>query len=179
MKKKVNRTKNNVNKEKNKIDNVGSFDTDISKVIYIIIGVVCVFCVFYLITLFVLDKDTETPKSDEEISISLDSTIVGRSLSMPEKYYYVLYYDAKDEEVNENYSSIISNYIYSTAEDKVKLYTVDMSEGLNKQYVAEESKPMPEKSTDIAIKGTTLMVIENGKVVYYIEDENRIKELLK
>ena len=86
MKKKVNKTKNNVKKEKNKIDNVGSFDTDISKVIYIIIGVVCVFCVFYLITLFVLDKDTETPKSDEEISISLDSTIVGRSLSMPEKY---------------------------------------------------------------------------------------------
>ena len=38
MKKKVNKTKNNVNKEKNKIDNVGSFDTDISKVIYIIIG---------------------------------------------------------------------------------------------------------------------------------------------
>ena len=73
MKKKVNRTKNNVNKEKNKIDNVGSFDTDISKVIYIIIGVVFVFCVFYLITLFVFDKDTEISKSDEEIFISLDS----------------------------------------------------------------------------------------------------------
>ena len=42
-----------------------------------------------------------------------------------------------------------------------------MDDGLNKQYVAEESKPMPEKTTDIAIKGTTLMVIENGKVVDY------------
>ena len=178
MKKKTNKSKRKV-EEKNKIENVGSFDTDISKVIYIILGVICVFCVFYLLTLFVLNKDDNTTKTDEEVEISLDTTIVGRSLSMPEDKYYVLYYDAKDETVSEEYSSTIINYIYSTSEDHVKLYTVDMSDALNKKYVSDESKPMPEKVSDIAIKGTTLMVIEKGKVVEYTEDKTRIEELLK
>ena len=178
MKKKTNKSKRKV-EEKNKIENVGSFDTDISKVIYIILGVICVFCVFYLLTLFVLNKDDNTTKTDEEVEISLDSTIVGRSISMPEDKYYVLYYDAKDETVSEEYSSTITNYIYSTSEDHVKLYTVDMSDALNKKYVSDESKPMPEKVSDIAIKGTTLMVIEKGKVVEYTEDKTRIEELLK
>ena len=178
MKKKTNKTKRKV-EEKNKIENVGSFDTDIFKVIYIVLGVICIFCIFYLITVFVLNKDENTTKTDEEVEISLDTTIVGRSFSMPEDKYYVLYYDAKDEAVSEEYSSTITNYIYSTSEDNVKLYTVDMSDALNKKYVSEESKSMPEKVSDIAIKGTTLMVIEKGKVVEYTEDKTRIEELLK
>ena len=178
MKKKTNKTKRKV-EEKNKIENVGSFDTDIFKVVYIVLGVICIFCIFYLITIFVLNKDENTTKTDEEVEISLDTTIVGRSFSMPEDKYYVLYYDAKDEAVSEEYSSTITNYIYSTSEDHVKLYTVDMSDALNKKYVSDESKPMPEKVSDIAIKGTTLMVIEKGKVVEYTEDKTRIEELLK
>lgn len=178
MKKKTNKTKRKV-EEKNKIENVGSFDTDIFKVIYIVLGVICVFCLFYLITVFVLNKDDNTTKTDKDVEISLDTTIVGRSFSMPENKYYVLYYDAKDETVVEEYSSTITNYIYSTSEDHVKLYTVDMSDALNKKYVSEESKPMPEKVSDIAIKGTTLMVIEKGKVIEYTEDKTRIEELLK
>ncbi len=178
MKKKTNKRKRKV-EEKNKIENVGSFDTDIFKVIYIVLGVICVFCLFYLITVFVLNKDDNTTKTDKDVEISLDTTIVGRSFSMPENKYYVLYYDAKDETVVEEYSSTITNYIYSTSEDHVKLYTVDMSDALNKKYVSEESKPMPEKVSDIAIKGTTLMVIEKGKVIEYTEDKTRIEELLK
>lgn len=182
MKKKVNNSskkRNKLDKEKNKIENVGSFDTNISTIIYVVIGVACVFVSFYLLTLFVLNKDTDTTNNDEEVSISLDSTIVGRSLSMPEDYYYVLYYDTSDETVMETYSSVVNDYMYSTDENHVKLYTVDMSDALNKKYIAEESKPMPEKASDIAIKGTTLMIIDNGKVVEYVEDQNRIEELLK
>ena len=66
-------------------------------------------------------------------------------------------------------SSKITNYIYSTDESKVKLYTVDMSNALNKTYVAEESNTKPEKASDIAIKGTTLMIVEKGKVIDYID----------
>ena len=179
MKKKVNNSKAKVNNEKNKIENVGSFDTDIFKIIYVVLGVICVFCIFYLVTILVLNKDTEKPNEDKEVIISLDETIVGRSLNMPEEKYYVLYYDNSNEEVNEKYSSKITNYIYSTDESKVKLYTVDMSNALNKTYVAEESNTKPEKASDIAIKGTTLMIVEKGKVIDYIEDESRIEDLLQ
>ncbi len=179
MKKKANSSKNNRKKEKNKIEEVGSFDADLSKVIYIIVGVLVVFGLFYLITLFVLDRDTSSKVETPEAEISLDTTIVGRSLSMPEKKYYVLFYDNDNEEVSEEYSSIITDYTYSTDDSRVKLYTVDMSDGLNKNFVKEESNSNPEKASDIAIKGTTLMVIEEGKVVDYIEDQTRIKDLLK
>ena len=179
MKKKVNNSKAKLAKEKNKIEEVGSFDTDVSKIIYIIVGVAVVFGLFYLITLLVLNKDTKTTKTDEEVQISLDTTIVGRSLNMPEKFYYVLYYDLSNDEVTETYSNLVMNYNYSTSEDHVKLYTVDMSDALNKTYVSEESNYNPEKASDIAIKGTTLMVVSEGKVVDYIEDQSRIEELLK
>ena len=80
MKKKTNKTKRKV-EEKNKIENVGSFDTDKFKVIYIVLGVICIFCIFYLITIFVLNKDENTTKTDEEVEISLDTTIVGKRKS--------------------------------------------------------------------------------------------------
>ena len=86
MKKKTNKSKRKV-EEKNKIENVGSFDTDIFKVIYIVLGVICVFCLFYLITVFVLNKDDNTTKTDKDVEISLDTTIVGRSFSMPENKF--------------------------------------------------------------------------------------------
>ena len=69
MKKKVNNSKAKLAKEKNKIEEVGSFDTDVSKIIYIIVGVAVVFGLFYLITLLVLNKDTKTTKTDEEVQI--------------------------------------------------------------------------------------------------------------
>lgn len=179
MKKKESNSKGKLKNEKNKIEEVGSFDIDIFKIIYVLLGVICIFCIFYLVTLFVLNKDTEKTTETKEVEISLDETIVGRSLSMPEEKYYVLYYDTSNEEVVEKYSSIITNYIYSTDESKTKLYTVDMSDGLNKSYSKDESNSSPEKAADIAINGTTLMLVEKGKVVDYIEDQKRIEELLK
>ena len=181
MSKKVNKNKSkkNIKVDNKKIENGGSFDVDFFKVLYLVLGVICVFCTFYVITVFVVVKDVKEAEKNTNVAISTDNIIVGRSLSMPEDKYYVLYYDAKDETVSEEYSSTITNYIYSTSEDHVKLYTVDMSDALNKKYVSDESKPMPEKVSDIAIKGTTLMVIEKGKVVEYTEDKTRIEELLK
>ena len=146
--------------------------------LYVILGVVSIFCVFYLITFFVVVKEVDDTKYDD-VSISVDNIIVGRSLSMSEEKYYVLYYDTKDEEINEKYSPIVSSYIYSSSEDKVKLYTVDMSDALNKKYASEESNTKPTTESEIAIKGTTLMVVENGEVVDYIEDQDRIKSLLQ
>ena len=170
--------KKNIKDDKKKIEEVGSFNVDLIHIVYVILGVISIFCIFYLITFFVVVKEVDNTKYDD-VSISVDNILAGRSLSMSEEKYYVLYYETKDEETNEKYSSIVSSYIYSTSEDKVKLYTVDMSDAFNKKYVSEESNTKPTKESDIAIKGTTLVIVENGEVVDYIEDANRIEELLK
>lgn len=175
MKKKESKIKRDLNK---KNDDMG-LEIDVFKFIYIVLGVICVFCLFYLFTLFVLNKDTKVKNDDVETVISLDTTIVGRSLSMPEDNYYVIFYDPKNEEVNEKFSQIIRNYTYSTDDDHTKLYSVDMSSSFNKKYVGEKSNVNPSKVSDISIKGTTLMVVKKGKVVEYIEDETKIEELLK
>lgn len=179
MKKNVSKNKKNIKDDKSKIEEVGSFDVDFYKVMYVILGVVCVFCIFYLITLFVVVRDTKEIEKNKDVPISLDSIIVGRSLSMPEEKYYVLYYDTKDEEINEKISPIVSNYIYNTSEEKVKLYTVDMGDAFNKKYAKDKSNTKPTNESEISIKGTTLIIIEKGEVVDYIEDQSRIEELLK
>ena len=181
MSKKINKNsgKKNIKVDSKKIENVGSFDLDFFKVLYLVLGVVCIFCIFYVITVFVVVKDAKEAEKNVEVAISTDNIIVGRSLSMPEEKYYVLFYDIKNEEVVEKYSSIVSTYQYSTKEDKIKLYTVDMSDGFNKTFVAEESNTKPTIESEIAIKGTTLMVVENGEVVDYIEDQDRIETLLQ
>jgi hypothetical protein len=181
MSKKVNKNKSkkNIKVDNKKIENVGSFDVDFFKVLYLVLGVICVFCTFYIITVFVVVKDTKEAEKNKDVAISLDSTIVGRSMSMPEEKYYVLYYETKNEEVAEKYTSIVGTYQVNASDDKIKLYTVDMSDALNKKYAAEESNTKPNDESDIAIKGTTLIVIENGEVVDYIEDQDRIEALLK
>ena len=179
MKKNVNKRKKNIKDNNKKIEEVGSFDVDFYKVIYVILAVICIFCVFYVVTVFVVVKDTKEIEKNKDVPISLDSTIVGRSLSMPEEKYYVLYYETKDEEVMEKYGSIVATYLANSSSDKTKLYTVDMSDALNKKYAAKESNTKPNNESEIAIKGTTLMIIENGNVVDYIEDQTRIEELLK
>ena len=181
MSKKVNKNKSkkNIKVDNKKIENVGSFDVDFFKVLYLVLGVICVFCTFYVITVFVVVKDVKEAEKNTNVAISTDNIIVGRSLSMPEEKYYVLFYETKNEDVAENYSSLVSTYQYSTNEEKIKLYTVDMSDAFNKKFAAEESNTKPTIESEIAIKGTTLMVVENGEVVDYIEDQDRIKSLLQ
>lgn len=179
MSKKTNKSKKNIKVDNKKIEAVGNFDVDFFKVIYLVLAVICFFCIFYVITVFVVVKDVKDAEKNKDVAISLDSTIVGRSLSMPEEKYYVLYYETKNEEVAEKYDPIVGTYQVNVSDDKVKLYTVDMSDAFNKKYAAEESNTKPSNESEIAIKGTTLIVVEKGEVVDYIEDQDRIETLLK
>lgn len=181
MKKNINKKNTKEKNNAKKIENSGSFETDFYKILYIVLGVVCVFCLFYLLTVFITNKnsDSSNKKDEDEVSISLDSTIVGRSLSMSEEKYYVLYYETKNEEVADKYNPIVSSYNYKNDEGHIKLYTVDMSDAINKSYASTESNSAPKVESEIKINGTTLILVEKGNVVDYIEDQNRIEELLK
>ena len=170
--------KNTKKQNLKKIESVGGFDGDIKGKIIAVICILCFFGAFYLLTLYITNKNTNKKKEDkEEVTISNENIIVGRSLSMSDEDYYVIFYDKGDEEISSTYSEIVSHQKYSG--DGKKIYVVDMSSGFNKKFLTtEESNKTPTTASDFKINGPTLILVSNHSVQDYIEGEESIKDYL-
>lgn len=169
-------------KELEKIEKVGRFEGDIIDKIYVVLGVIIFFCLFSLLTLYITKKNSDNENANQNISeeavIGYDDIVIGRSLSMDDKEYLVIYYDKSDEEIASTYSSLISEY--KAKEDHLTIYRVDMGSSFNKSYVTDgDSNKNPESLKDMAINGPTLIKVTDGAVVEYIEGEEEITEFLK
>lgn len=174
-KKKMSSKKNNRNQVKRNIEKKESgFEKEIYKVLCIMFGVLLFLAVFYFITVAIV-SDKEETKDDEETAIQYEQILAGSSFNMKDDEYLVVYYDFSDEELAE-LTSVVYNYSYSL--DSI-LYKVDMSDGFNKKYIAEdESNKNPESSSDLKINGPTLIKIIDKKCVEYIEGNDKIIEYL-
>jgi len=177
------RKSNSINRKKRreeskKIESVDNFDTDIMSKVFTALCVVVFFFGFYLLTLYITNKNTEkTEEEKEEVTVSNENIILGRSLSMSDGEYFVIYYDKGDSEIASIYSSIVSSY--KAKGDSRKIYTVDMSNGFNKKYLTtEESNKTPQSAEDFKINGPTLILVNNHTVVDYIEGEDSIRDYL-
>ena len=140
---------------------------------------ICFLLAFYLLTVYITNKNTNKKKDNdkEEVTISNENIIVGRSLSMSDEDYYVIFYDKGDEEISSTYSEIVSHQKYSG--DGKKIYVVDMSSGFNKKFLTtEESNKTPATASDFKINGPTLILVSNHSVQDYIEGEESIKDYL-
>jgi len=182
-KKKNNKLENNIVKKnvKNKNNVTKENDSDIFKLVKIILVIVFIVLGVWALTYF-MDKagvfdEGYTRGVRNEAIISYDVSLVGTIFNKKESEYYVVF---------DEYGNRADQYLYSVTarynnlEDVLKLYTVDMSSGFNKNYLGENSNPSAQKSEDILINGPTLIKIKNGKNVKYIEGVKNIeKELLK
>ena len=123
-------------------------------------------------------NDTSTTeKTEEEISISYDTIVLGQSLSMGDEAYYVLFYDFSDDDTSSVYQNLFTNY---QSKKELPIYRVDMSSGFNKNYLTDgEANYNPSSIAEFSIKGATLMKIDNHEVVDYIEGEGNITNLLR
>lgn len=177
-KKKQENKKNNLKK----IEKSGSFDTDIWSKFFIVLGILCFLCAFYLLTLYITNKNstdtTEKDKESGEVNISYDEIMVGRTFDMSDGDYLVLYYDMDDENISSIYSGLVSDY--KNKEEHLNIYTVDMSSPFNKPYVTDkESNKNPGKASEILVNGPTLIKVSNKQVSDYIEGEEAITNYLK
>ena len=97
--------------------------------IIVIVGVVGI----YLLTKYVVKKDNSTNNSsttEEKSYIDPNTAIVGTMLNKSSDAYYVIIYD-KTKDNATTYYSLVSTY---KAKDKaLKVYTVDLSNSLNKK----------------------------------------------
>ena len=158
---------------KNNTEVVDEINYEPKKVLKIIIIMVITLGVFYLLTLGILSKkDSVYGKINS--SIQYNKILVGQSFNQKRKEYLVLYYNSKKDDMD-TIHTLISNY--NDKKDKVFLYTVDMSEAFNKQFISDESNTNPTTAEELKIAGVTLIHFKDNKVLSYVTDdiENYLK----
>ena len=146
--------------------------------ILVTIIIVIVIGIYFLTRVFVtkdLKKDvTETAVTG---TINYDVTIVGTILNIPYDEYYVVVYDSTSPSAGK-YSGIVSAYVGK--EDSIKVYTVDLSNDLNKDYYDKEnSNPEAKTVSELKFGDITLIKVKKGEIKKYIEDYDAIKAELK
>ena len=168
------RKKNTKREEKNVVE-----EQNVWRILTIAGCVVLFLCFFYFVTLY-LTRESRTNnnsnQSNSTTTILQNEILVGRSFDMSDGEYYVLYYDTSDDEIASTYSEIVSTY--NGLSDKLKLYTVDMNNILNKSYVSESGNSSPSSAEEVQINGPTLIKFNNHQVVDYIEGEEGIRNTL-
>ena len=167
--------KENIKKNENIVEKENeSFLGDIWGKLFVIFGVISFFCCFYLLTVYITNKDkdkTDTSQKDE-VTISTNEILLGRTLNVSDGDYYVIYYDQTVEDIKNVYDPLVNDY----RNKGEKIYFVDMGNSFNKKYSTDgESNKNPTKISEFKINGPTLMKISNKKVVEYIEGEDAIR----
>ena len=181
-KNKGNSTKKKIQEEKSKIENINSnFSSNVWHYVTVVSCVVLFICLFYLLTVYITSKNSTDTRDDTkettESTISYSEIIVGRSFSIGDGEYIVVYYDKTDDDINSSCTSAISTY--KTKEDHLDIYSVNMGDGLNKKYTGDESNHNPTNAGEIVINGPTLIKFNGGEVVDYIEGLDEITEYLQ
>lgn len=145
--------------------------------IIVIVGVVGI----YLLTKYVVKKDSSTKDNstttEEKNYIDPNTAIVGTMLNKSSDEYYVIIYD-KTRDNATTYYSIVSTY---KAKDKaLKVYTVDLSNSLNKKYIATDNKTNPKATNleDLKFGEVTLLKVKNNKITEAYETTDAIKKAL-
>ena len=177
---KTNKKKNQEAKEQaKKIEEVGEFNADFKHIFWVVGSIIVFFLVFYLLTVYLTNRgDTSsTSTSVGEGTISYTDIMAGRSFSMPENEYLVVYYDRENTEVLTTLSLAVSGY--RAKEEHLTIYTVDMSNSFNKGYVSEEGNPSVANVSELKINGPTLIHFKDGSVSEYIEGQDNVASYLE
>lgn len=150
--------------------------TEIMKFFIVLFVVVALIVgVFFLSKAFI--KEEVKDYVYQSGTVSTDVAVVGTLFNQPLKTYYVLAYDSTGNEVS-SYSSYASNYT-SKQENAIKIYTLDLNNGMNKDYyVKENSNPKATSTKDLRMIDGTLLKIQNGKITKYLEGMDEIKKEL-
>lgn len=148
-------------------------DTDMSWKALIIITtiVLAILLLTYIFTeTFVSDK--ATPKTIAEETNS-DYIYASETFKLIDKVYYVLFLDMSNYTNKKIYEDIIVKY------ETNPVYVVDLSKKVNQLIIAKESNKTPTNYEDLKIVDETLIKIQDGNTIGYIEKLSNITKELK
>jgi len=154
------------------VNNSSSFE--LKKLSTILVSIIGVVCIFYIITVVVTKNIGGLRYSkDDEISEISYTDILASDILKKEGSYYVLVHD-NDDVYMELYNSYLSSY--TSSEDSLSVYYVDLNDALNKKYKADENDF---SSSNLHFSGTVLLKVANGNVESHYADNESISEHLK
>lgn len=152
--------------------------TEVKQLLAITVAVLLFLGLFYFLTVFILDDDTSTKTDDDtEVEVQFDEILIGKSFSLKDSEYYVLYYETNDEDISSDMASLVSTYRSSNKD--LYLYTVDMSNALNSQFIADVANEDASKASELKINGPTLIKFVDGEIDEYIDGVDDITEELE
>lgn len=170
-------------KERRKMASRVPMDPEVKGKIILVCIIIIIFCAFYFLTLFITKDNTKSKSSSNNSSskstssnISYDEILLGRSFSMGDGEYLVIYYDESNEDISSEISSLISTY--KNKESHLTIYSVNMNSPFNSKYVSDESNHNPNNASEMKINGPTLVKFNNNKVEDYIEGFEDISNYL-
>lgn len=146
--------------------------SEVKKTIIIILVAVILLVGMYFLTTLILNRDVEEEKITEN-TIQYDEILAGSSFEQSEDEYYVIYYDSTNE--YSTVSSLVSSYQLNGGD--IKLYSVDLSNGMNKKYITDGDIVTSDASS-LRVKENTLLKFNNGEVSETITDLSEIMEIL-
>lgn len=146
--------------------------------VIIAVVIVLIFVGAYFATVYLTNKgnlsDYEPSKAGEAV-ITHDNINIGMVFNRSDDEYYVAFEDFGDKNKTAFYELIKK---YSSNEKALPIYKVDMNIGYNSKYKSEKSNEDVNDVEDLKIKTPTLIKIENGKNVLYIDNLEDIKDEL-
>lgn len=158
----------------NENDNVFKFITTIVGIILILVATYFIIGIFF--TKEIDFKKEEETEEKTEATIDNDTITAGQIFNKSDESYYVLVYDVDSKLTN--LATFVS--VYKSSENSLPIYVVDSGNSINSKFIVKKnSNKNPSSYSDLKIKAPTLIKIENKKVTNYVEDEDKIKEILK
>ena len=179
--KKKTMTKKENKKKLKEMERVASEEnSDMSRLVKIFCGVVGALVVFGLIFAFFNGELFKKTEKEPEV-IQYSEIMAGNIFNRGEEEFYVLLY--KYDGDNDKYFSGIYN-TYQYKQKDIKMYKVNLSSGLNKSYLTEDTASVNvSDGNSLKVVDGTLLRINNGKVVesYFGRDkvDSNLAELLK
>ena len=162
----------------NKINENPKSSNELKKFIIIAAIILGVYVIAYLIIgIFVtkeIDLSSLTKKEEESEEVVVDSShiLASETFKLKDETYYV--YFNSYEEANNNIDLILTNYL-----SKEKVYKVDTASVFNTKYVTDETNKKTQNIEQLKVKEPTIIKIESGKNVLYLEGEETITSYFK
>lgn len=155
-------------------------DEMIKFVIVILVVLLCVGGIYLFTRAFVtkdlFKDDTNTAETVKEGTVNYDVAIMGQLLNRPYKQYYAVIYDSTGDYAYDMYSLVTS---YTALKEHKHIYTIDLSNELNKAYYDVENVNTKAKTVaEMKVGDITLVKVKDGKIEKIIVDYAKMQKEL-
>ena len=164
--------------KKNNINVASDADIDVFRFLIILVVICALVIGLYFLSKSLVNKRTNNEtNTNTNVKIDYDLTSVGTIFNRPYNEYYVMAYDGTDDDAM-YYSALITKY--KKKDNALKIYYCDLNNDLNKEYKSESGKGNKDAKnvSELSFGKVTLIKVKNGSITNYIEDIEKIKNIL-